>query len=163
MPGKWMLSWMASRFTGTRIPDLNSGLRVFRTDDVRRYLHLCPDGFSFSTTSTMVMLHRGYAVAFEPIEIRAREGSASTVTVRTGFETLMLILRLIMLLSPLRLFLPIGAVSMFLGVAWAVPYLVARRGLTVTALLLLVNGLLTVLFGLLADQIAELRKERFEE
>lgn len=161
MPGKWVLGWMANLFTRTRIPDLNSGLRLFRTADVRRYLHLCPDGFSFSTTSTMVMLSRGYAVTHVPIEVAPRAGR-STVSLRTGFETVLLILRLVMLLTPLRLFLPLGAASFLFGVAWSIPYLVARQGLTVTALLFILNGVLIVLFGLLADQIAELRKERFE-
>jgi glycosyltransferase involved in cell wall biosynthesis len=161
MPGKWLLGFMASYFTGQRIPDLNSGLRVFRTEHVRRYLHLFPDGFSFSTTSTMVLLQRGYAVDHVPIEIRRRKGS-STVSARTGFDTLLLILRLVMLLNPLRLFLPVGALSIAGGVLWGIPYYLASRGLTVTALLLILNGVLVILFGLLADQIAELRKERFE-
>lgn len=164
MPGKWVLGWMANLFAGSRIPDLNSGLRVFRTADVRRYLHLCPDGFSFSTTSTMVMLNRGYAVTNVPIEVRQRQGDGrSTVTMRTGFDTLLLVLRLVMLLTPLRLFLPLGAISILFGVVWAIPYLLARQGLTVTALLFILNGILVILFGLLADQVAELRKERFEE
>ncbi|HEX2254616.1 MAG TPA: glycosyltransferase family 2 protein [Thermoanaerobaculia bacterium] len=162
MPGKWVLGWMASHFAGRRIPDLNSGLRVFRTAVIRRYLHLCPEGFSFSTTSTMVLLHRRYAVANVPIAVRPRQG-ASTVSVRTGFDTLLLILRLVMLLAPLRIFLPLGALSIALGLAWTVPYLLARQGLTVASLLLIVTGVLIVLTGLLADQIAELRKERFEE
>lgn len=161
MPGKWVLGVLANWFTRTRIPDLNSGLRLFRTADVRRYLHLCPDGFSFSTTSTMVMLERGYAVSHVPIEIARRQGK-STVSARTGFETLLLVLRLVMLLAPLRLFLPLGFASGAIGVVWAIPYLLARRGLTVTALLFLLNGVLIVLFGLLADQVASLRKERFE-
>jgi len=53
--------------------------------------------------------------------------------------------------------------SVFLGVAWAIPYLIDRRGLTVTALLFLINGILIFLVGLLADQVAEMRKERFED
>jgi len=162
MPGKWFLGLIARLSIGQRIPDLNSGLRVFRTDHVRRYLHLFPNGFSFSTTSTMLMLHRGYPVAHVPIRVAPRHGS-STVSPRTGFETLLLILRLVMLLSPLRLFLPLGALSAGLGIAWGIPYYFAEKGLTVTSLLLILNGILVILFGLLADQIAELRKERFEQ
>jgi glycosyltransferase involved in cell wall biosynthesis len=162
MPGKWVLGRMAAHLAGQKIPDLNSGLRVFRTAVVRRYLHLFPDGFSFSTTSTMLLLHRRYFVAHVPIEVRPRQGK-STVTLRTGFDTILLILRLAMLLSPLRIFLPLGALSVAAGMIWAIPYLVLRQGLTVTALLLILNGVLIVLTGLLADQLAELRKERFEE
>ena len=162
IPGKMVLGAMATFLLRRRIPDLNSGLRVFRTDVIRRYLHLCPEGFSFSTTSTLVLLDRGYDVRFVPIEIAARVGK-SAVSVATGFGAVLLIIRLAMLLAPLRLFLPIGIVSAVLGIAWAVPYLIAGRGLTTTALLLILNGFLIVLFGLLADQIAQMRKERLEE
>ena len=162
IPGKIVLGAMATLLLRRRIPDLNSGLRIFRTDLIRRYLHLCPDGFSFSTTSTLVLLDRGYDVHFVPIEIKSRIGK-SAVSLTTGFGAALLIIRLAMLLAPLRLFLPVGIVSSVLGMFWAIPYLIAGRGLTTAALLLIVNGLLIVLFGLLADQIAQMRKERLEE
>ncbi len=74
MPGKWVLGWMARKLVGRKIPDLNCGLRVIRTEVARRYLHLCPDGFSFSTTMTMALLCRGYDVRFVPIEVKKRQG-----------------------------------------------------------------------------------------
>ena len=161
VPGKWLLTFMARLLLGRRIADLNSGLRVFRTDVIRRYVHLCPDGFSFSTTSTFVLMHRGYAVSYVPIDVSPRAGK-SAVTVGTGFQAILLVVRLAMLLSPLRIFLPLAAVSFFGGLLWTIPYLMARRGVTVAAVLLILNGVLVSLFGLLADQIASLRKERFE-
>jgi len=162
MPGKWLLGRMADFFARQHIPDLNSGLRIFHSQVIRQYLHLFPNGFSFSTTSTLVLLNRGYSVDFVPIAVQQRQGH-STVTARTGFETILLILRLVMLLTPLRIFLPLSLLSVFLGLAWAIPYLIDRRGLTVTALLFLINGILIFLVGLLADQVAEMRKERFED
>ncbi|MBN1203177.1 MAG: glycosyltransferase family 2 protein [Anaerolineae bacterium] len=162
MPGKWLLGIMANFLAQEHIPDLNSGLRVFHSDVIRRYLHLCPDGFSFSTTSTLVLLNRGYAVGYTPIRVQPRQGK-STVSLRTGFDTILLILRLSMLLAPLRIFLPISAILFTAGTVWAIPYLIARQGLTVAALLLLITGLLIFLVGLLADQVAALRKEQFED
>ena len=162
MPGKWLLGAMSAFLLRRRIPDLNSGLRVFRSDVIRRYLHVCPDGFSFSTTSTLVLIHRGYDVRFVPIDVTPRIGQ-SAVSMVTGFRAVLLIVRLAMLLAPLRLFIPIGVVSGVAGIAWAIPYFVERRGLTTASLLLILNGLVIVLFGFLADQIAELRKERLEK
>lgn len=162
MPGKWALGVLANHLAQENIPDLNSGLRFFHTAVIRRYLHLCPNGFSFSTTSTLIMFNRGYTVGYVPITVRQRKGK-STVSTRTGFETVMLILRLSMLLAPLRIFLPLSATSFVFGLAWAIPYLLDRRGLTVTALLFLINAVIIFLVGLLADQVAELRKEQFEE
>jgi hypothetical protein len=161
MPGKWFLGWLANYLARQRIPDLNSGMRLFRKDVVTKYLHLCPDGFSFSTTITLVFFNRGCSVKYVPIQVRKREGKSS-VSVATGFETLLLVLRIVTLLDPLRLFLPVCFFLLAFGVIWAIPYAIQGRGISVGALLLLMGGVTTFFFGLLADQISQLRKERFE-
>ncbi len=162
-PGKRVIGWLAEFLSRQRIPDLNSGLRAAKRALLLKYLHLCPDGFSFSTTSTLVLLDRGYEVEFLPIEVRKREvDTSSTVTARTGVETVLLIFRLVALLDPLRLFLPASGLSVILGLLWGVQYLWMGHGLSIGALLLLITGILLFFFGLLADQIAALRKERYE-
>jgi glycosyltransferase involved in cell wall biosynthesis len=161
MPGKWFLQGMAVFLMRRTIPDLNSGMRIFRRETLLKYLHLFPDGFSFSTTSTMLFMHRGYAVNFLPITVNPRVGK-STVRLSTGFDTLLLILRLAMLLDPLRLFLPFSFLLIFVGVAWTTPFLLQSEGYSVGALLLIMTGILIFVVALLSDQIAALRKERFE-
>ncbi len=161
MPGKWILKLFAEFMSRQRIPDLNSGLRLFRRQSLLKYLHLFPDGFSFSTTSTLIFLNRGLNIAYVPVEVRRRQNK-STVKLSTGFQTLLLILRLMMQLDPLRIFVPMSILFVSAGVIWALPYLALRRGLTTVALLLVLTGILIFLFGLLADQIAELRKEHYE-
>src|SRR5258708_36162926 len=101
MPGKWALGLLANYVTRTQIPDLQSGLRLMRRDVVMKYLHLCPQGFSFSTTITMVFLYRGYNVLYIPIVVEKRIGK-SAVSLSTGFNTIILILRLVSLFDPLR-------------------------------------------------------------
>jgi len=161
MPGKWVLTRMARILTQRKIPDLNSGLRLVRREVLSRYTHLCPSGFSFSTTITMALLSRGYAVEFVPIQVEKRIGT-STVTMRTGFQTLLLVLRLATLFNPLRLFVPLAFLFIGGGVAWAVPYLINRHGLTVASMLLIVTGVLLFSIGLVCDSIASLRLERHE-
>ena len=161
MPGKWLLQGMAVFLMRQTIPDLNSGLRIFRREVLVKYLHLFPDGFSFSTTSTMIFMNRGYAVDFLPITVNERVGK-STVKLSTGFNTLLLILRLAMLLDPLRLFLPVSFALIGIGLAWTIPFLLMNEGYSVGALLLIMTGVLVFGMALLSDQIAALRKERFE-
>ena len=161
MPGKWLLQAMAIFLMRRTIPDLNSGMRIFRREVLLKYLHLFPDGFSFSTTSTMLFINRGYAVEFVPITVRERIGKSS-VKLSTGFDTLLLIIRLAMLLDPLRLFFPISLVLILVGLVWTVPFLIMGEGYSVGALLLIMNGILIFIVALLSDQIAALRKERFE-
>jgi glycosyltransferase involved in cell wall biosynthesis len=161
MPGKWMLKALARVLTQRKIPDLNSGLRVVRREVLLRYLHLCPSGFSFSTTITVALLSRGYSVEFVPIEVERRQGK-SLVSVGTGFQTILLVLRLASLFNPLRVFLPLALGLITFGTAWAVPYLVRGDGLTVAAMLSILTGVLLFGLGLICDQVAQLRLERYE-
>ena len=64
---KWLLNRLANYVTGSKIPDLNSGFRVFRRSIVLQYLHMLPDQFSFTTTITTAMLCDRYAVRYIPI------------------------------------------------------------------------------------------------
>lgn len=161
LPGKWLLTHLGSYLVKRRIPDLNCGLRAYRREVILRYLHLCSDVYSFTATSLLLMLGRGHRVAFVPVEV-SPASSQGRVTVRTGLDTLVLLLRIATLLDPLRLFLPLSCVIFLLGIAWGIPYAMAGRGVSVGALLLLLTGALLFSVGLLSDQIAQLRKEGLE-
>lgn len=162
MPGKWLLALMANYIAERKIPDLNSGFRIFRADIIRRYVHLCPNGFSFSTTITLAMMKRGYRVLYVPITTIARRSGKSRVSLRTGFDTLLLILRLAVLFDPLRVFIPISLIIGLVGVAWGVPYALMGRGVSVGSMLAIITALLMFVLGLLSDQISQLRLERYE-
>ena len=161
MPGKWLLGVMANYLCRNRIPDLNSGFRLIRREVLTKYLHLCPSGFSFSTTITMTFFNRGYTVAYVPIDVRRRVGK-STVSVSTGLETIILILRIATLFDPLRLFVPLSVLLGLTGLAWGVPYAAYGHGVSVGAMLAIVTGVLMFSLGLICDQISQLRLERYE-
>ena len=145
-----------------KIPDLNSGLRIVRRDVSLRYMHLLPHRLLVLDDD-----HDGAACAaatgssFVPIQVERRVGK-STVSARTGFQTILLVLRLASLFNPLRIFLPLSFVSLLAGVAWAIPYLFAAPGLTVASMLLILTGVLLFALGLICDQVAQLRLERYE-
>ena len=161
MPGKWCLGAMARYLSRQPIPDLNSGLRVYRRDVLTRYLHLCPSGFSLTTTITLALLSRGWRVIYAPIAVRPRTGR-STVTLVTGLETIILILRVLSLFNPLRVFVPVAALTAGVGIAWGVPIALAGRGVSVGSMLAIVTAVILFALGLLCDQISQLRLERFE-
>lgn len=158
-PGKRLLTAVANYLVQKKIPDLNSGLRAFRRERFMEYAHLFPDGFSLSTTSTVCFFKEGLNVAYVPISIQPRTGK-STVRPRHAFTTLMLILRLIMLFSPLRIFIPtsffFGAITIgLLGYE-----LVVHRNISDAGVALLGLSLSLFFFGLLADQIGALRRQQ---
>ncbi len=109
------ICWLARILTWRRIPDLNCGLRAFRLDLLRRYLRLLPQGFSASATTTLVMLECGHRVAWTPIATLARSGSGRLQLLRDGGRTLLLVMRLVLLLNPWKIFLPLAAGLGFLG------------------------------------------------
>lgn len=165
MPGKWLLKTVVRIASKTNhVPDFNSGLRVFRTGLLRIYLHLLPSGFSASTTTTLLMLERGYRMVEVPIETRERIGKSEVRQLRDGARTLLLVLRIFMLFRALVLFLVPGLMILFLGAAYSVAIMYKNRlGLPIAGLLMMMTGLLTVFMGLIADQLSQIRRERFED
>jgi glycosyltransferase involved in cell wall biosynthesis len=156
-PGKRLIGAVAEYLTETKIADLNSGFRAFRRERILPYLHLFPDGFSFSTTSTVCFLKEGLNVDYVPIRIRARIGR-STVRPSDAGKTFMLILRLIMLFSPLRIFLPATGVLAVITATILGYELAVHRNVSDAAVALLALTCMLFFFGLLADQVAALRR-----
>lgn len=118
-PAKWMLGKLAAFVAGVPIPDLNSGLRIFKRSAMMSFFGMLPDGFSFTTTITLAMLTNGYLVDYVPIDYHARIGSSKIRPIRDTLNFLQLVLRIALYFAPLKIFLPLSGVIMLLGLAWA--------------------------------------------
>jgi hypothetical protein len=71
--------------------------------------------------------------------------------------------RLIVLFNPSRFFLPPAVVMIVTGLVYGFAKAFhLHSGFPVLALLLVSTGLITGMFGLLADQISSLRREMYE-
>ena len=162
--GKRVLNFVAQAISGEKIPDLNSGLRCFRREVLARYLHLLPDGFSASTTTTLLMMKRGYRLQFVPIVVGERVGKSTVKIMRDGMRTLQLIVRIIVLFEAFRVFATLGLALMLPALIYGtIMAMVRGAGFPMLAGTIVVSGLLTFFMGIIADQITELRKERFED
>jgi hypothetical protein len=165
-PGRALLGAVANALVGQRIPDLNSGLRALRREAIQPYLHLLPDGFSASTTCTIALLKRGHAVAWLPIQTRPRLGRSTVRPWRHGPGALLLVIRLVTLFDPLRVFLPPALLLIAAGgVSGACLFgrdPAGIGGISTGSLLLVLTGVLLFFGGLLAEQISALRLERYE-
>jgi len=157
-PGKRLIGLVANYLTETKIPDYNSGLRAFRRSEVLKYLHLFPNGFSISTTSTVCFLKEGLNVVWIPISIKERTGK-STVRPRDAIKTFMLVLRLTMLFSPLRIFLPCAIALGIMTVTLIGYELLMFQNISDAGVALFTFTGILFFFGLLADQIAAVRRE----
>lgn len=147
-------------FRGGR--DMNCGLRVFRTEVISRYLPLLPNGYSASMTSLLVMLERGYPIGYHPVELAARIGT-SKVTLRAGFASLLLVMRVIMMFAPMRIFLPVALILFGFGAFYSVTLaIISGDGLPTFGIFLLLAGLMTGMLGLIADQLSQMRLAQYE-
>jgi hypothetical protein len=155
--GKWILNTLASYLIGLHIPDLNSGQRVMKRDVLLKYMHLCPSGFSFTSTITLAMLANGHAVIYEPIEYAKRSGQSK---IRAGHfvSFILLVVRSIVLFNPLKVFLPLGAIIFLAGVAKLIQD-IYRWNLSETAVMAFLSAITVWAVGLLADMIARLQMQ----
>jgi glycosyltransferase involved in cell wall biosynthesis len=152
-PAKAALGALANYLSGTRIPDLNSGLRVFRREPVVERFNLVSNGFSFTTTVTLALLARNHLVVFMPIDYARRTGSSKIRPVRDTFNFLVLILRVSIYFEPLKVFLPVSAALAALGLIYGILQAIAGD-LGEGPVLLLVAALQILLVGLIADMIS---------
>lgn len=157
-PAKWFLTRLASFLAGRRIPDLNSGLRLMRRADVRRFAHILPDGFSFTSTITLALLSTGREVVYLPISYAPRVGR-SKIRPAHAYEFLLLVLRIAVLFNPLKVFLPIGAACFAVGLVKFI-YDLGIGNLSETAIMGFLAGLVIWVLGLLADQNARFNLDR---
>jgi len=157
--GNAALNQLASYLTGREIPDLTSGFRGARRECLREFIHLLPNGFSTPTTTTLAFLKAGYNVAFEPVEARSRVGQSKIRFARDGAKFLIIILKIITLFSPLRIFLPISIASFLLGAAYALWTIATQSHVTNSSVLLIMLAVIVFLVGLVSEQISALRFE----
>ena len=152
---KGILRRLASYLSESVIPDLNSGLRVFRKDAVTPYFPILPSGFSFTTTITLALLCNGGSVAFVPINYHRRRGRSKIQPVRETLNFIILILRTITYFNPLKVFAPI---SVALGLLFLVSLgydLFVLENVTEKSLILLIGSLQLLGIGVIGDVVTK--------
>ena len=157
--GNGALNSLAGYLTGRPIPDLTSGLRGARAECLREFIHLLPNGFSTPTTTTLAFMKAGYNVVFEPIEARQRVGRSKIRFAQDGATFLVIVLKIVTLFSPLRVFLPISLFSFLLGSAYAAWTIATQRHVTNSSVLLIMLAVIVFLVGLVSEQISAMRFE----
>ena len=157
--GNALLNELASRLTAHPVADLTSGFRAARTELLREFVHMLPNGFSSAATITLAAIKAGYSVRFEPAAARRRQGSSKIRFVRDGFKFWLILLRVVTIYSPLRIFVPISLLLLAGGVGYSFWTIVTETNVTDTAAMLIMLSVLVFLIGLVSDQIATLRMD----
>lgn len=156
--GNALLNWLAGYLAERKIPDLTSGFRAARLEQMREFLFLLPNGFSTPTTTTLAFIKAGYSVHFEPVSARQRTGHSKIRLSSDGVKFLVIILRVITIYSPMRIFLPVAGLTFSLGAAYAAWAIATEpRQITNWSVLLILFGVVVFLVGLVSEQISAQR------
>lgn len=157
-PGKWILRHVANMLAGSKIPDINCGLRIFRRSVMLCVLSITSDKFSFSTSSLIALLQLGCNVVYFPVTIDRRIGKSTVRQFRDGIYTLVLMIRLTFLFRPLRILLPLGLLLLATAIGLLFIHLFIEK-MTYSIIMVWLTGLLLFLFSLLADQVSGIRRD----
>ena len=101
-------------------------------------------------------------MAYVPIEIKKRDTSSksSVRILRDGIQAILLILRVIMLFNPLKIFIPVSVFLFIFGVIFSLYGVLLFGRMPNSGVLILVTSVILFFNGLLADQLSALRRER---
>ena len=153
-PAKWVINRMVDYIASQRVPDFNSGLRIFKRDLALRFTPLLPDGFSFTTTITLGMLVNGYRVEFVPIDYHARVGSSKIAPIRDTARFIRMVAITGLYFAPLRIFLPFSGILLAVAVFWgALSRILFGQIADLTTLVIAMTALQIGALGLLAELI----------
>jgi glycosyltransferase involved in cell wall biosynthesis len=158
VPAKWTIRKFAEALTGTKIPDLNSGLRAFRREVSLPYLRLLPPGFSCVTTITISFLANQHPVYYMPIDYYKRAGTSKFKFFKDAYRYILQVLRMVMYFNPLKVLMPLALTLITIGVVKGIFDVAAHPfRIAVDTVLVFVTGLIIASMALLADLIVRSR------
>ena len=153
-PARKMFLWLSEFVTGRNIPDVNSGMRIFRKDIVIKYFDNISSGFSFTTTITLIMLLESHFVKFVPISYFKRRGKSHVLFLRDTFRASQIMVQTILVFNPIKLFLLVAMLAFVLSALIGLISLISgvHPWLIITWVGLCL-GIVIFAMGLLADAI----------
>jgi len=158
VPAKWTIRKIAEILTGTKIPDLNSGLRAFRREISLPYLRLLPPGFSCVTTITVAFLSNQHPVYYMPIDYAKRAGKSKFKFFKDAYRYILQVLRMVMYFNPLKVLMPLALTLLGVGVVKGIFDVVDHPvKIAINTVLIFVTGLIIASMALLADLIVRSR------
>jgi len=116
-PLRAILKFIVEYAAGRKIPDINSGLRVFSKATAMRYFTHLSDTFSFTTSLTLSYVMNRHFVAYQDIPYGARIGETKVRLVRDSLRTLQNVVQSAVYYNPLKMFILLAMVCVVFSVA----------------------------------------------
>lgn len=131
---RWLLKLIVEFTAGTKIPDVNSGMRIFSKSTIMPYFPYLSNKFSFTTSMTLHFALDSMKVEFIPNGYRKRKGQSKVSIYKDSVRTLQFIIEIIAIKNPLKLHLMVMTPS-FILLLFSIVYWIKGFGIIPFALL----------------------------
>jgi len=160
VPAKFVIRKLAEYLSGHKIPDLNTGMKVFKKSILLRYLWVIPDGFSCVTSMTLSFLCNGYSVGFIPIEYYKRLGKSKFQPIQDTARYIQTVLRIIIYFNPGKIFTPLSIGLFLIGVVKTLyDYFFVVHRMQTSDVVIILSSFIFFIIGTIADLIVSQSKQ----
>ena len=159
-PAKKIINILANFMSGYKIPDLNSGFRLFKKDLAMEFFHLYPQKFSFTTTITLAFLTNDYSVKYVPIDYYKRQGKSTIKPIKDFVGFINLIIRIITYFNPFKIFFTLSILLFLIAFfIFLYTFFIVGKIADITIIIIILSSVQRFLFGLIADLIIKSRNK----
>ena len=157
-PARMFFEYLAQYATGRKIPDVNSGLRIFKKSIVMKFQDSLCTGFSFTTTITLLFFLDHCYVKYIPVEYMKREGKSKVRHFKDTLRAAQIIVQAILYYNPIKLFLLIASCNAFLGITIGVINYFIFKSSVLAGIAAICAASFVPLFcmGLISDQLKKI-------
>ena len=156
--GKWIIRRLVNTLFPLKVSDINSGIKIYRSDIAVKNLEFCPDSMAFSDVILLMFVSQRHLVTEMEVTCFERNSGQSKVGLNSAINTFFEILSVVLLFNPLKIFLPVSFICFLFGSIWGAFMIMQGNGLSVAALLALLISVLLLLIGLVANQLRNISK-----
>ncbi|MDD5108762.1 MAG: glycosyltransferase family 2 protein [Candidatus Omnitrophica bacterium] len=154
-PARLFFKMLAEYASGRKIPDVNSGLRLFKKEIVLDFQGSLCTGFSFTTTLTLIFLLNHYFVKYVSIEYVKRAGKSKVNHIRDTLFVGQIIVEAILYYDPLKLFFLLASCNATFGLLLGLfNFLIFKTFFfSLLAVICIASFIPVFSLGLIADQL----------
>ena len=154
---------LATYVSGVKIKDLTSGFRAIKRDKAIKFLYLLPNTFSYPTTLTLSFIKASFPISFVSVKaFPRREGRSKINLFADGTRFFIIIMKISVFFSPLKIFLPVSLLFFSCGFLYYLYTFISFHRFTNMSALLFTTSIIIFMLGLISEQIANLRMDRID-
>lgn len=153
---KFFIKSFSSFITKKKIPDFNSGMRLFKTADFKRFIYFIPDGFSLTTTTTIIYSSLNFKIRYVEIDYFERIGKSKIKPIKDTINFFVIIAKLGIIFKPFRLYGPLIVLFFLIGITLLVYRFLYGEGFLVLTILNFIISFFLLILCFVSSSISQL-------